>query len=65
MNIKSQFLDQPKFKDKHEYAILFYFIFIAKKRDKVCVNVSPYPQTQIAHCPQCVYNMEKSYPGDG
>ena len=43
MNIKSQFLDQPKFQDKHEHAIFFN-----KKWDKVCVNVSP-NRCQILH----------------
>jgi hypothetical protein len=41
MNIKSQFLDQQKFQDKHEHAFLFFFK--NKKWDQVCVNVSPIP----------------------
>jgi hypothetical protein len=29
MNIKSQFLDQPKFQDKHEYTkFIFLFIYL-------------------------------------
>ena len=42
MNIKSQFLDQQKFQDKHEHAIFFFF-FKNKKWDQVYVNVSPIP----------------------
>jgi hypothetical protein len=32
MNIKSQFLDQPKFQDKHEHAIFFFFFYFTKTK---------------------------------
>jgi hypothetical protein len=53
MKVKSQFLDQQKFQDKHEHAILFFFK--NKKWDQVCVNVSPTPPNlNYTLSPMCV-----------
>jgi hypothetical protein len=46
MNIKSQFLDQPKFQDKHEYKIFFFFFFFKSQKlgPSVCKCVPHTPK---------------------
>ena len=48
MNIISQFLDQPKFQDKHEHANFFFF-FEGKQKlgPSVCKCVSHTPKLKL------------------
>ena len=47
MNIKSQFLDQQKFQDKHEHAFLFYFFQKQKVGPSVCKCVPHTPKLKF------------------
>ena len=47
MNIKSQFLDQQKFQDKHEHAIFFFFFQKQKVGPSVCKCVPHTPKLKL------------------